>query len=59
MKFHLAINMERVAPDADIPGAEAAVLPGLRHMGLAENPLLFNGPLVDFLSRTVRVKESF
>lgn len=37
-----------------IPGAEAVILPGLRHMGLAENPALFNGPLVDFLSRALR-----
>ena len=36
-----------------IPSAEAVVLPGLRHMGLAENPALFNGPLVDFLSRAL------
>ena len=37
-----------------IPGAEAVILPGLRHMGLAENPAMFNGPLVDFLSRALR-----
>jgi len=33
-----------------IPGAEAVILPGLRHMGLAENPAMFNSPLVRFLS---------
>lgn len=36
-----------------IPGAEAVILPGLRHMGLAENPALFNGPLVGFLNRVL------
>jgi pimeloyl-ACP methyl ester carboxylesterase len=33
-----------------IPGAAAVVLPGLRHMGLAENPTQFNDPLIDFLN---------
>lgn len=37
-----------------IPGAEAVVLPGLRHMGLAEDPAAFNRPLVGFLNRTLR-----
>ena len=36
-----------------IPGAQAVVLRGLRHMGLAENPALFNRPLLDFLTRTL------
>jgi len=36
-----------------IPGAEAVVLPGLRHMGLAENPALFNAPLLEFLRRAL------
>lgn len=38
---------------AAIPGAEAMILPGLRHMGLAENPKLFNAPLIRFLRRTL------
>ncbi|MDH3473838.1 MAG: alpha/beta fold hydrolase [Rhodospirillales bacterium] len=32
-----------------IPGARVEILPGLRHMGLAEAPERFNGPLVAFL----------
>jgi pimeloyl-ACP methyl ester carboxylesterase len=32
-----------------IPGARKVVLPGLRHMALAESPGAFNGPLVSFL----------
>ena len=32
-----------------IPGARAEVLPGLRHMGLAEDPAAFNALLVPFL----------
>jgi pimeloyl-ACP methyl ester carboxylesterase len=36
-----------------IAGAEAVVLPGLRHMGLAESPRKFNRPLVEFLSRNL------
>ncbi len=35
-----------------IPGAELAILPGLRHMGLAEDPEAFNSRLVDFLARS-------
>ncbi len=34
-----------------IPGAELVILPGLRHMGLAEAPDAVNGPLVSFLRR--------
>jgi len=37
---------------AAIPGAEAVILPDLRHMGLAEDPATFNAPLVGFLKRT-------
>lgn len=36
---------------AEIKGAETAILPGLRHMALAENPEAVNGPLRDFLDR--------
>lgn len=32
-----------------IPGARAEIVPGLRHMGLYENPEAFNGPLLGFL----------
>ena len=32
-----------------IPGARCEILPNLRHMGLAEDPAAFNGPLLDFL----------
>ncbi|MEE9590186.1 MAG: alpha/beta fold hydrolase [Hyphomicrobiaceae bacterium] len=32
-----------------IPGARAIVLPGLRHMGIAEDPTAFNDLLVSFL----------
>jgi pimeloyl-ACP methyl ester carboxylesterase len=34
---------------AAIPGARAVILPGLRHMALAEDPTAFNAPLVSFL----------
>lgn len=34
---------------AVIPAAQSVILPGLRHMGLAENPAAFNTPLVPFL----------
>ena len=33
-----------------IPGARIAILPGLRHMALAEDPTTFNAPLVSFLT---------
>ena len=36
---------------AEIAGAELVILPGLRHMALAEAPELFNAKLLDFLSR--------
>lgn len=32
-----------------IPSARAEIVPGLRHMGLYEDPEAFNGPLLDFL----------
>jgi pimeloyl-ACP methyl ester carboxylesterase len=34
-----------------IPESEAMILPGLRHMGLAEDPRAFNAPVVGFLKR--------
>ena len=36
---------------AEIPGSELVILPGLRHMALAEAPELFNAKLLAFLSR--------
>jgi pimeloyl-ACP methyl ester carboxylesterase len=36
---------------AEIPGAEALILPGLRHMALAERPEAVNRPLIAFLRR--------
>jgi pimeloyl-ACP methyl ester carboxylesterase len=36
-----------------IPGARAVILPGLRHMALAEDPTTFNAPLVSFLTETL------
>ncbi|MEE8534744.1 MAG: alpha/beta fold hydrolase [Kiloniellales bacterium] len=33
-----------------IPGARSVILPGLRHMALAEDPTAFNAPLVSFLT---------
>lgn len=41
-------RMAEAMADA-IPGARAIVLPGLRHMGLAEDPTAFNDLLVSFL----------
>ena len=38
---------------AEIAGAEAIILPGLRHMALAEDPDAFNAPLMNFLNRTL------
>ena len=38
---------------AEIEGAEAVILPGLRHMALAEDPEAFNAPLLNFLNRTL------
>ena len=37
-----------------IPGARWEIVPGLRHMGLAEAPEAFNGPLLDFLDEVRR-----
>ena len=39
---------------AEIPGAEVAIVPGLRHMGLVEQPPLYTAPLLTFLERTLR-----
>lgn len=36
---------------AEIPGSELVILPGLRHMALAETPDLFNARLLSFLKR--------
>ncbi len=36
-----------------IPGARCEIVAGLRHMGLAEDPEAFNGPLVSFLEEAV------
>lgn len=36
---------------AEIPGSELVILPGLRHMALAEAPELFNATLLAFLLR--------
>jgi pimeloyl-ACP methyl ester carboxylesterase len=38
---------------AAIPGAKVAVIAGLAHMGLAEDPRRFNPPLVSFLEETL------
>ncbi len=38
---------------ADISGSDVCILRGLRHMALAEDPDAVNGPLVDFLNRSV------
>ena len=34
---------------AEIPGAKTVILPGLRHMAMAENPARFNSELLEFL----------
>jgi pimeloyl-ACP methyl ester carboxylesterase len=39
-----------------IPGARVAILPGLRHMALAENPAAFNAPLVSFLTEALEAR---
>ncbi len=39
---------------ACIPHAECVVLPGLRHMALAEDPDAFNAPLISFLESATR-----
>jgi pimeloyl-ACP methyl ester carboxylesterase len=36
-----------------IPNAELVILPGLRHMALAEDPAAFNAPLVNFFKKTL------
>jgi len=36
-----------------IPDARAVILPGLRHMGLAENPQAVNSSLVSFLQENI------
>ena len=36
-----------------IPSARAEIVPGLRHMGLYEDPEAFNGPLLDFLDEAI------
>jgi len=36
-----------------IPHAEAVILPGLRHMAMAEDPDAFNAPLLSFLDRVL------
>ena len=36
---------------AEIPGAELVILPGLRHMALAEAPDIFNAKLLSFMAR--------
>lgn len=40
---------------ARIPGAREVILPGLRHMALAESPRTFNEPLVAFLREELSV----
>ena len=40
---------------AAIPGAKVAILPGLRHMALAEDPTAFNAPLVSFLTEAMNL----
>lgn len=37
---------------SEIPGARTLIVPGLQHMGLAEDPHLFTPPLLDFLDET-------
>ena len=39
---------------AVIPGARCEIVPGLRHMGLAEDPEAFNRPLLAFLDKALR-----
>jgi pimeloyl-ACP methyl ester carboxylesterase len=39
-----------------IPNSELVILPGLRHMALAEDPAAFNAPLVDFFEKTLTGK---
>ena len=37
----------------EIPGAQTLIVPGLQHMGLAEAPDRFTGPLLEFLDKTL------
>ena len=39
---------------AEIAGAQALILPGLRHMALAEDPPAVNRPVTDFLTQVLR-----
>jgi pimeloyl-ACP methyl ester carboxylesterase len=39
---------------AEIPGARLVILPGLRHMALAEAPEIFNARLLEFLEQVPR-----
>lgn len=39
---------------AEIPGATAMILPGLRHMALAEDPPAINDPVLSFLQGALR-----
>jgi 3-oxoadipate enol-lactonase len=41
-----------------IPGARCEIVPGLRHMGLAEDPEAFNGPLLSFLEDALGASDS-
>jgi 3-oxoadipate enol-lactonase len=41
-----------------IPGARCEIMPGLRHMGLAEEPEAFNGPLLSFLADALGATDS-
>ena len=43
---------------ARIPGARAVVVPGLRHMGLVEDPAAMNAALVPFLEAALHPVES-
>jgi len=38
-----------------IPNASVVVLPGLRHMALAESPRAFNAPFLSFLRSALDV----
>jgi pimeloyl-ACP methyl ester carboxylesterase len=38
---------------AAIPGARTIIVPGLRHMGLVEDPARFNAPLLAFLDKAL------
>jgi pimeloyl-ACP methyl ester carboxylesterase len=36
-----------------VPGARVEIVPGLRHMGLVEDPEAFNRPLLAFLDEVL------